>query len=308
MQKAYLAELYQLMQEDERVLSLLSDSGTEYDDMLAQEFPKQNLNLGIAEQNKVGIAAGLASCGNIPFVYTTGAFLAYRALEFVRDDVCLQNQNVKLIGMGSGLAWSTLGPTHHTTEDVGILRALPHLTVLNPASPLEVRKAVRAAYEIKGPVYIRTGMSNEEEIYTEEPLFQIGKNVLLRDGNDVAIYTTGSLTSQVLKAVDHLESYGISPKVVHVPSIKPFDEDELLQTACQTKMIFSVEEHSIYTGLGSLLAEVLAEHRTPCQLHRIGLHGFAKGYGTLEQIRKINHLDSDSIAKEIWNVYQRATQ
>ena len=148
MQKAYITALYELMQENRNVVSLLSDSGTDYDIMLARDFPKQCFNFGIAEQNKVAAASGMAAVGKIPFVYTTGAFIAYRAYEFVRNDICFQNRNVKLVGLGMGVGmghWSTLGASHHTTEDIAALRAIPNLTLLSAATPLELQKCVRAA-------------------------------------------------------------------------------------------------------------------------------------------------------------------
>ena len=148
MQKSYINSLYQLLKKDKNVISCLSDSGTDYDEMIAREFPNQIINFGISENNKVAAAAGLASCGKIPFVYTTSAFLAYRSYEFIRNDVCIQNKNVKLIGMGSGLAWSTLGVTHHTTEDIAALKALPNLTILSPCSPKELEKCIYTAYDI----------------------------------------------------------------------------------------------------------------------------------------------------------------
>ena len=189
MQRAYINSLYQLIQEDKDVISVLSDSGTDYDEMLKREFPEQCINLGIAEENLIGVAAGLAVGGKIPFVYTSGAFLAYRAYEFIRDDVCLQNNNVKIVGMGSGLAWSTLGPSHHTLEDISALRAIPNLLILSPASPKELAEMVKFAYQYIGPVYIRMGMSKEREIYTESYQFGIRTNIEIREGSHIAVFT-----------------------------------------------------------------------------------------------------------------------
>lgn len=142
MQKAYMSALCEIAGEDRNVLSLLADSGTGYDELFRRYFPEQMLDFGIAEENMVSAAAGLAMCGKIPFVYTAGAFLAYRSLEFIRDDICFQNLNVKIIGMGAGLSWSTLGVTHHTTEDLGALRSLPNLTVFSPACPREEKMVI----------------------------------------------------------------------------------------------------------------------------------------------------------------------
>ena len=300
MQKAYISALYKLLKEDKNVISCLSDSGTDYDDMIARELPDQVINFGISENNKVAAASGLASQGKIPFVYTTNAFIAYRSYEFVRDDICLQNRNVKLVGMGSNLAWSTLGCTHHTTEDVGALRSLPNLVLLNPASPKELEKCINEAYKIKGPVYIRMGMSGEEEIYEDDYKFKIGKNNIVREGKDGVIFTTGSIISEVLKAVDKLSDNGTSFEVVNVCSLKPFDNKSIIDECKKHKIIFSVEEHNIIGGLGSIIADVIAENGLSTKLVKIGLNDtFAEGYGTHQEILEMNKLDANNIYKKI---------
>ena len=300
MQKAYLTALFELAQKDERVVSLLADSGTAYDELFRRYLPQQIIDFGIAEEHLVAAAAGMASVGKIPFAYTAGAFLAYRSFEFIRDDVCFQNQNVKIVGMGSGLAWCTLGPSHHTTEDCSVLRALPNLTIFSPASPLEVKKSVQAAYDITGPVYIRIGMSGEEELYSADYDFLPGKSVVMAEGDDIAIFSTGTLVAEVLKAAALLREQGIHARVINVHTLKPFDTEGVLSAAKSTKHIFTAEEHNIYGGLGSMVAEVLAEHACAVSLTRIGLPDcFAKGYGTLAQVRQQNGLDAQSIAQSV---------
>lgn len=300
MQKAYITALYELIKKDRNVISCLSDSGTDYDEIMAREFPEQCINFGIAENNKVAAAAGLASRGKIPFVYTTSAFLAYRSYEFIRDDVCLQNCNVKLVGMGSGLTWSTLGPTHHTTEDISVLKAIPNLTILSPASPKEVIKCVETAYKILGPVYIRIGMSNELEIYDEDSCFEVGKNNIIKDGKDATVFVTGGIISEVLEAREKLLDDGIHIKVVNISTIKPFDNNFVINESMGQKIMFSVEEHNIIGGIGSSIADVIAINSLNCKLIKIGLNDcFASGYGTYEEIKKMNGLDSKSICKKI---------
>ena len=193
MQNAYIKVIYELLQKDKRVISLLSDSGGDYDTMMAREMPSQCYNLGIAENNQVGIAAGMALQGLIPFVYAPGNFLAYRSYEFIRNDVCYQNQNVKFIAMGSGTVFSTMGPSHHSTEDLSCLRALPNLTILSPATPREAAACVQAAYEIQGPVYIRLGKGGEPEFFDGDYRFQLGKAVQMTEGHDVAVFSTGAI-------------------------------------------------------------------------------------------------------------------
>lgn len=302
MQKAYIASLYNVLKNDKKVISCLSDSGTDYDELIAREFPDQCINFGISENNKVAAAAGLASCGKIPFVYTTNAFLAYRSYEFIRDDICLQNCNVKLVGMGCGLSWSTLGSTHHTTEDIACLKAIPNLTLLSPASPKEVSKCVEAAYKISGPVYIRLGMSNEMEIYDDECPFEVGQNNIIKDGKDATVFVTGSIISEVIKASEKLALEDIYIKIINVSTIKPFDEVSVIIDSSQTN-VFSVEEHNIIGGIGSSIADVIATNCLPCRLTKIGLNDcFAHGYGTYDEIKIMNNLDADSIYKKIKEV------
>ncbi len=302
MQKSYINSLYQLLKKDKNVISCLSDSGTDYDEMIAREFPNQVINFGISENNKVAAAAGLASCGKIPFVYTTSAFLAYRSYEFIRNDVCIQNKNVKLIGMGSGLAWSTLGVTHHTTEDIAALKALPNLTILSPCSPKELEKCIYTAYDINGPVYVRMGMSNEMEIYPDNCTFKLGKNNVLLEGNKGAIFTTGSITSEVLSAAKRLSDEGFSLEVVNISTIKPFDQQSVIEECKKNSVIFSVEEHNVIGGIGSSIADVIAENKLNVELIKIGLvDTFAVGYGTHSQVLEMNRLDKNNIYEIIKN-------
>ena len=301
MQKAYINSLYKLLQKDKNVISCLSDSGTDYDEMIAREFPKQVINFGISENNKVAAAAGLASCGKIPFVYTTSAFLAYRSYEFIRDDVCLQNYNVKLIGMGSGLSWSTLGPTHHTTEDISVLYSIPNLTILSPCSPKELEFCINYAYKHKGPVYVRMGMSNEKEIYDDDYVFNISKNNVIEEGHDIAIYSTGSIIEEVIDASKKLENDGFSVKVVNILTIKPFDKQSILDE--KNKYIVTVEEQNILGGIGSIIGSIIAENNLNIKLLKIGLNDcFAKGYGTYKEMLKMNNLDSESIYNKVKSI------
>ncbi len=300
MQSAYLGKLMELAQQDENVLHILGDSGTGYDEMFRRSFPKQIYNFGISEESMVAAAAGMATVGKIPFVYTAGAFLAYRSLEFIRDDICFQNLNVKIVGMGSGLSWSTLGPTHHTTEDLAVLRAMPNLLLLSPSTPRQVSECVRLAYEHEGPVYIRIGMNREKEFFPDTYEMEIGKNDLIFDGKDGVIYTTGSILEEVVKARSILADSGKEYRIVNVASIKPFDVDWLRRDALNYKTLFVVEEHNIYGGLASTLAEAIAYGGLGAKVVPIGLQDmFANGYGTHAKVRAINGLDAEAICEVI---------
>ncbi len=288
MRTAYLDTLYELAQKDKRVYALISDNGAIVYDRYRRDLPDQYLNLGISEANMIGMAAGMASCGKIPFAYTIGAFLAYRAFEFIRNDVCLQDQNVKIVGTGAGQVYSALGPTHHSTEDLGGLRALPNLTIICPASPLEVRKATVAAYEHVGPVYLRLGTNREPEIYGSEYPFEIGKAVTLRDGKDVTLIGTGSILKDVLDAAEQLQGEDINVRVINMRTIKPIDREAIIRAVEETGRIITVEDHNVTGGLGSAVSEVLAEYGSGVRFRRLGLHGFSGGYGTYAQVKEQN--------------------
>lgn len=288
MRTAYIDTLYDLASKDKRVYALISDNGAIVYDKYRRDLESQYLNLGISEANMLGMAAGMASCGKIPFAYTIGAFLAYRAFEFIRNDICLQKQNVKIVGTGAGEVYSALGPTHHSTEDLGGLRALPNLTILCPASPLEVKKATIAAYEYDGPVYLRLGTNKEPEIYTEDYFFEIGKGVTLKAGNDITLISMGSIIKDVLDVADHLQKEGIQARVINIHTIKPIDREIILRAIEETGKIITIEDHNVIGGLGSAVAEVIAEYGKNTNFKRLGLHDFSSGYGTYEQVKENN--------------------
>ena len=240
MQSVYISKLMELAEKDKNVIHVLSDSGTAYDELFRREFPDQYLNFGIAEEEKVAAAAGLATCGKIPFLYTSGAFLVYRALEFIRDDICYQNLNVKIAGMGSGLSWSSLGPSHHTTEDVGILRTIPNLAIFSPSTPNQLEKCMEEAYRITGPVYLRIGMSKEKEFFTKEDA-SCNYNTI-NPGNEIVLVTTGSIMEEVASAAELLKESGINATIISAVKLKPFG-DSLFSDLMSAKQIITIEEH-----------------------------------------------------------------
>ncbi len=296
MNSAYIGKLMELAEKDHDVLHLLADSGTGYDEMFRKNFPDQIFNFGIGEENMVAAAAGLATVGKKPFVFTAGAFLAYRSMEFIRDDVCFQNLNVKIVGMGSGLSWSSLGPTHHTTEDVAVLRSLPNLKILSPATPKQVSGCVQAAYDHDGPVYIRIGMNHEAEFYSDDYVYDINRNDILMDGDDALVFTTGSILEEAYKACEMLKNGGIEVKLVNVTSLKPFNDTELLEATRRKGKVFTVEEHNIHGGLAGIISEINAYQGLGLKVNPIGIDDvFAKGYGNQLTVRKQNGLDAFSI-------------
>ncbi len=310
MQRAYISSLMEIAEKDNRVLHILADSGTGFDELFRHNFPDRMYNFGIAEENMVAAAAGMASAGKIPFVFTAGAFLAYRSFEFIRDDVCFQNLNVKIAGMGSGLAWSSLGPTHHTTEDLAVLRALPNLMILSPSTPKQVSECVKIAYEHIGPVYIKIGMNNEKEFFPDnyilkEDFFDILDGAEISQA-DYLLFTTGSILEEACDAVKELCKKNIKISLINVPVIKPFANKKALDLIKNKKTVFTVEEHSITGGLGTILCELAAENALGIPVRRIGLNDvFAEGYGTQKIIRIQNELDAKNIAKKIETIIRQ---
>lgn len=299
MRNAYLETLYNLAIKDKDVYAIISDNGAIVYDQYRRDLPEQYINAGISEANMVAMAAGMARRGKIPFAYTIGAFLAYRAYEFILNDVCLQKQNVKMVGIGAGCSYSLLGASHHTIFDLAVLRPLPNLTIFSPASPREVKNVVHAAYEMDGPVYIRLGTNREPEIYKEGYDFVPGKGVQLRDGTDVTLIGTGGVVADVLAAAELLEQRGISVRVINIHTIKPLDVEVIQKAAEETEVVVTVEEHSIYGGLGGAVAEALAEHGAVARLHRLGLEDFVRGYGKHDELKKMNGIGCEAIVDAV---------
>ena len=306
MQKAFLQTLYDIAENDRNVMMLSADNGLEFDKLFKRDFEKQYIEFGIAECNMVGAAAGLALCGKIPFMHTASNFLAYRAFEFIRNDVCIHNSNVKIIGFGSGLANSTLGPSHHSTEDIGVLYSLPNLTILSASTPMETEQAIKEAYSIVGPVYIRIGLVGESENQEKLPenIFKSSNNIL-RDGSDAVVFSTGSIISEVLKAADIVSKKGFNIKVANVNTIKPFDKKSLVEITKGIYKVISVEEHNIHGGLGSIIANFIAEEKIDTDLIKLGLQdSFAIGYGTQQDVQQQNGLDNVSISNKILSILE----
>lgn len=305
MRDTYLSLLFDLAKKDERVVSLVADNGMIVYDDFKLKFPNRYFNFGIAEENMVAAGAGMASCGLIPFIYTIGSFLAYRSYEFIRDDVCIQDQNVKIVGIGTGLTYSTLGPTHHTTEDIGLLRGIPNLTIFCPSTPLECKWAVEKAYSIIGPVYIRLG-NNKTEYCDVSSRFEIGKPVVIKEGKDVTIFTTGTMLNVVMECFELLLKMHISAKVISVLSLKPLDNAAIVESMGDCPFTVSIEDHNTVNGLGTAIAEAIVAENKTVSLLKIGLDDvFAAGYGRLEDVRMMNGLDAKSITKKITDFVRR---
>src|SRR3954447_12656601 len=298
MRDAFFDALADLAAEDPRVWALTGDLGIGLFDPVEDAAPGRVLNVGIAEQALVGIAAGLAYAGKLPFAYSIAPFATSRPHDQIRVDVAMARANVKLVGVGGGVAYGYLGPTHHAIEDIALMRALPGMTVLAPGDPDEVRRATRAAASSGGPVYLRLGKNGEPRLLPEDAPFEIGRAALLRDGDDVTLATTGTMLAETLDAADRLAAAGVEASVLHFATIKPFDRAALAECAARTGTVVTIEEHSIIGGLGSAAAEALAEDGVPARLTRVGLRDeFAFAVGSRDHLLRAYGLTGNDIAR-----------
>lgn len=298
MRDAYFDALAELAAEDPRVWALTGDLGIGLFDPVEAAAPGRVLNVGIAEQALVGIAAGLAYAGKVPFAYSIAPFVTSRPHDQIRVDVAMANADVKLVGVGGGLSYGYLGPTHHAIEDLALMRSLPGMTVLTPGDPDEARRATRAAAATNGPVYLRLGKNGEPRLLPADAPYTVGQAALLREGDDVTLATAGTMLGETLDAADRLAAAGVDASVLHYGTLKPFDADALVGAATRTGTIVTVEEHSIIGGLGSAAAEALAEGGVPAQLKRIGLRDeFAHAVGSREYLLREYGLTGNDIAR-----------
>ncbi|MCZ4493949.1 MAG: transketolase subunit [Conexibacter sp.] len=296
MRDAFFEALAELARHDERVWALTGDLGINLFDPIEQAAPGRVLNVGIAEQNLVGVAAGLAYAGRLPFAYSIAPFVTSRPHDQVRVDVAMANAPVTLVGVGGGLAYGYLGPTHHAIEDLGIMRALPNMTVLAPADPAEVRRATRAAFAADGPVYLRLGKNGEPDVLPGDASFVLGRATRLRDGDDVTLVSTGAILGHVVAAADLLAARGVATTVLHYGTLKPFDAEAVVAAAARTGAVVTVEEHSIIGGLGSATAEALADAGAGAPLRRVGVpDAFVTAIGSQEHLLAHLGLDADGI-------------
>ncbi len=263
MRTTFIETLCEAAARDERIWLLCGDLGYSVLDRFAERFPKRFVNVGVAEQNLTGVAAGIALSGNIVFTYSIANFPTLRCLEQIRNDVCYHRANVKIVSVGGGYVYGSQGYTHHGLEDLGILRTLPGLTILAPGDPVESRLAVSRILTLEGPCYLRLGKAGEPVVHRSPPAFEIGRAIVLREGRDVTLISTGGMLAHTVDVAQALAGRGISARVVSMHTLKPLDEAAVLSAAAETGAIVTVEEHSIHNGLGSAVAEVLATSPGP---------------------------------------------
>ena len=266
--------------------------------LFATAYPERFFNVGIAEQNLIGTAAGLALAGKIPFAATFAMFATGRTYDQIRNAVCYQKANVKIIGTHGGITVGEDGATHQALEDVSLMRGLPNMTVIVPADCNECEQVIEFAAEHKGPVYIRLSRNNLPNIYPEGYKFNPSKAFVLNEGTDVTIISNGDILSEVCEAVNILQSKGVSVDLISLPVVKPLDIDTILKSASKTSFVVTVENHSIIGGIGSAISEVLSE-QLPTRVLRIGMNDEFGQSGTPKDLLEHYKLDAKSIADRV---------
>lgn len=269
--QAYGEYLVKLGEKNENLVVLDADlSGATKTNIFKKAYPDRHFNVGIAEANLMGMSAGLATAGKVPFASTFAIFGAGRAYEIIRNSICYPKLNVKIALTHSGISVGEDGGSHQSIEDIALMRVIPNMTVLSPADAIETEKMMDAAMAIDGPVYIRLGRSDVPVLFDEDYIFEVGKAGLLKNGEDVTIIATGLMVGPAMEAAEFLTADGISTRVLNMGSIKPIDMNAISDAAIKTGAIVTAEEHSIIGGLGSAVAEVLCEV-APVPLERVGV-------------------------------------
>lgn len=306
MKKALIKTVCDIMSKNQNVYMFTADLGYGVMNPIMERYPDKFVNMGICEQNMASVAAGMALEGNVVFMYSIGNFPTLRCLEQIRNDICYHHANVKIVAVGGGFAYGNLGMSHHATEDLAVMRALPGMTVFAPADANEVTYAVREAMATEGPVYIRLGRGGEPSLNNN--IKDINKIQLLKTNEDLdvknylAILSIGTVAQECLNAAEYLGDIA-SVSVYSVPKLKPLDEDGISEVCVRNQYIVTVEEHNIIGGLGSAVAEVIAENERNTKLIRIGMQDqFTQVVGSPSYLRHYYGLDSKGIAAKIANI------
>ena len=305
---AYGQALAELGAENENIVVLDADlsKSTKTNDF-KKVFPERFFNMGIAEQNLLGTAAGFAATGKIPFASSFAVFAVGRAYDQIRNSIAYPRLNVKIAATHAGLTVGEDGGSHQMLEDLALMRALPNMTVLVPADAVETKQAIRTAAEYDGPVYIRLGRPKVPVLFDDSYSFQIGKGVVLQEGTDVAIMATGIMVSKAVEAAEQLQQEGISAAVVNISTVKPLDQELVIEMAQKTGAIVTCEEHNIFGGLGSAVAEVLVEH-CPVPMQRIGVEDHFGESGLPDELLEKYGLTAAHIVEAAKAVFAQKTK
>ena len=301
MRDTFVRTLLEIAKKDKNVYIITGDLGFGVLKPFWTELPNQIINAGIAEQNMTSIAAGLAMQGKIVFTYSIGNFPTLRCIEQIRNDCAYHNANVKVVCVGGGFVYGSLGMSHHATEDIAMMRSLPDVAVLAPGDLMEAEAATKAIYKTPGTCYLRLGRGGEKRIHDELNNFTIGKAIEIQKGEKVAVFSTGAIFDEVKEACEELKEQGIMPTVYTFPTVKPIDRDVILECAKNNKTILTVEEHNLSGGFGSAVAEVLAEEDgVKAKLVRIALDDrYSCIVGSQKYLRRQYSIDSKTIIEKL---------
>lgn len=306
MRRQFIKTLIEQRRKNPKIFLLTPDLGFSVLEDFRDEFPESFVNVGVAEQNAVGIAAGLALSGKVVYVYSIATFITLRCLEQIRNDACAQNLKVRIVGVGSGLSYGPAGSTHHSIEDIGIMRVLPNMAVLCPGDPFEAEALTRESINYPGPIYIRLGKNNEPNVHASTPKLKIGRGFVLEKGADLSIYATGNMLRQAQEVAAKLKQHNLKARLVSMPTLKPIDRNIILRSVRKTGAIFTIEEHLLTGGLGSAVAEIIAERGQKILFKRFALPDcFVKKVGGQACLRKANGLSVEKITGRILRVLKK---
>lgn len=296
MRGAFVRALVNLASGDPRILLLTGDLGYSVLEPFAEKFPERFFNMGVAEQNMIGVATGLAEAGFIPFCYSIATFASMRGYEFLRSGAILHQFPVRIVGVGGGFEYGTAGATHHGLEDVGILRVQPGLTLIAPADHEQAYSAIAQTWDLPGPVYYRLGKDDRTTIPGLDGQFDLGHAQLIRSGNDLLFVVMGSIAAEVVAAAETLAKQGIEAAVLVVASLTPAPVSDLIKVLSQFPLVLTVEAHYCVGGVGSLVAEVAAEAGLPCRVVRCGVRTSPEGVtGSQRYMEHVHGLSSDRL-------------
>lgn len=305
MRTIFADTLIKIAEKNPRICLLTGDLGFSILEKFQRRFPDRFFNMGVAEQNMIGVAAGLAMEGKIVFVYSISPFITMRCLEQVRNDICFQNLKVRLIGVGAGVSYGTAGNTHYALEDIAVMRSLVNMTVMAPGDIKETEAVIKTSIEHNGPVYIRLG-KDETSVHSSLANFKIGQGIVVNKGTDAVIIAAGTMLHTAKKVGEMLKDKGFSVSVVSMPTIKPLDKKLIKKLILKVKAIFTVEEHSVIGGLGSAVAEVIADSGKKILFKKFALPDkYICDYGSREYILKKNGLLPQQVLKKTLFFLQR---
>ncbi len=296
--ESYGKTLVELGKENEKIVVLDADlAGATKTNLFAKEYPERFFDMGIAEANMLATAAGLATCGKIPYASTFAVFAAGRGYDQIRNSICYPKLNVKVCATHAGITVGEDGATHQMLEDISLMRTLPNMTVISPSDDTQAKWVIREISKINGPVYVRLARLATPIIYEENQKFEIGKAIQMGEGTDGTVFATGVTVAEAIKAQEQLKTQGIDIRVVDVHTIKPIDKDKIIQCAKETKKLVSVEDHSVIGGLGSAISEILTEEY-PTKLERMGMQDTFGKSGKAEELMEYFGLTAKSIVEK----------